>query len=63
MGEANGCAAGTCSGKRLLRNTGGSSFVPVGKHAVPLGHEELDLELVKLLVLWMLSGVKGGVMG
>jgi len=46
-----------------LRNTGGSSFVPVGKHAVPLGHEELDLELVKLLVLWMLSGVKGGVMG
>lgn len=38
-------------------------MVLAGTNPVPLGHEELDLELVKLLVLWMLSGVKGGVIG
>lgn len=63
IGEANGWAAATCSGKRLLRNVEGSSLVLAGENSAPLGHEELDLELAKLLVLWMLSGVKGGVMG
>lgn len=60
MDEANGWAAMACSGKRLLRNAEGSPRELEAGRTPLLKPLRLPLSL-SLLLLPLLSGVRGGV--